>query len=104
MPPGPGGTWPRKPLAQVELEGETRAVLLDMSNLFVAHTEGISIFDVQNPENPNFRSTVTLDENAEGLGFDENNLIVCSSDAGATYLSAYDNSVYPPAFLNKVQR
>ncbi|MGD8781186.1 MAG: T9SS type A sorting domain-containing protein [Ignavibacteria bacterium] len=98
-----GNQWPRQPLAQVELSGTAAAVFLDGNNLYVANGSDVSVYDVQTPSNPTLQTTISLDEDAVGLAEDGSSLIVCSIDMNSTYLSAYDNSRFPPVLLKKEQ-
>jgi len=96
-----GGTWPRKALAQIELEGEARSVKLKGNYLYVTHSAGISVFNIETPSSPNLLTTIEIGETINAAAEEGDVLIVCTTDANSTYLSAYDKSTLPLTLLKK---
>ncbi|MFH1197474.1 MAG: T9SS type A sorting domain-containing protein [bacterium] len=96
----PGGTWPRKLMSRTEIGAFASSVLLDGNFLYVAHENGLSIYNVMSPTDPTLFNTINI-PGAAGLGKDENFYIVCNVENGSTYLSAYDAVTNPPTFLKK---
>jgi len=105
---GPDEYWPRVRYSSTPLEG----TVLDIyktengNGLFVATSEGLSMFYVESISDPQFVNTFNLGGNVAGIRNDGDFTIICTTNEEGTWLSAYNdlsNSTYTTLLSEKLR-